>query len=264
MTRTDTTRLYLRVSALVLGIALIAAPAVASASPWRGIGVTLHDLGLDKTPTLVVFGSLDDDLERPATVELPIPAGSRIGWVGEVFGGDPSLDRIAEFTVRPETGYDVLVITVTEAPAVQAELVPPDGWVARTDDDLTVRMSWTAHEALAGVRLGFEIPDTARPATLDPDDAQRERTPAGVLYSVETTPVAAGQTLTLDAVIVAGADPLVPSAEPTEAATPGMAPANDEAPSSSGPPLLLLVTGGGLLIAVGALIVLVNRSRSKD
>ncbi|MBF4510610.1 MAG: hypothetical protein ISP10_09070 [Aeromicrobium sp.] len=189
MTRTDTTRLYLRVSALVLGIALIAAPAVASASPWRGIGVTLHDLGLDKTPTLVVFGSLDDDLERPATVELPIPAGSRIGWVGEVFGGDPSLD---------------------------------------------------------------------------PDDAQRERTPAGVLYSVETTPVAAGQTLTLDAVIVAGADPLVPSAEPTEAVVPGGVPAEDQAPSSSGPPLLLLVTGGGLLIAVGALIVLVNRSRSKD
>ena len=209
-----------RPAALLAAALLITllAPAAALASPWRGIGVTLYDLAFDKTPTLVVFGSLADDVELPAVVELPIPAGSTIGWVGEISGQDTSLDTVAEFTVRPEDGYDVLEITVTRARAVQAELVPPEGWVDRTEASLGLTMSWTAHEDTPGVRLGFEIPDTAHAEELAPDRALRERTRAGVLYSVETTPVAAGETLTLDALVLPGPDPLLPPEE-TEAAT---------------------------------------------
>jgi hypothetical protein len=238
-------------------LAALAAPTAAIASPWRGIGVTLHDLGFDKTPTLIVFGSLAEDVEIPTTVELPIPAGSEVGWVGEVFGQDPSLDTIAEFTVRAEDGYDVVVIEVTSARAVQAELVPPEAWIDRGDASIRLAMVWIAHENTPGVRLGFEIPDTAHAEQIVPERALREQTMAGILYSVETTSVSAGDVLTFDALVLPGADPLLPEPGSSEEATdtqPETVPPDAEDAAPAAVPVVPILAG--IVAALLALLAL--------
>ncbi len=249
--------------ALTLFIALLA-PSTALASPWRGIGVTLYDLGFDKTPTLVIFGSLADDVELPVTVDLPIPAGCEVGWVGEVFGQDASLDTIAEFELRSEDGYDVLEITVTSARAVQAELVPPEGWVDRAEASLGLMMSWTAHEDTPGIRLGFEIPDSAHAEQIVPERALPSPTSAGILYSFETTSVGAGDVLTLDALVLPGADPALSGPTTTEDATgaPPAAmtpPATAESAPASLPVVPILAGIVAVLLAVLAFVLVRSR-----
>lgn len=251
---------------LVLSLILLGtlAPAIASATTWRGIGVTVHDLGMNKTPTLVVYGSITEDVALPTTVELPIPTGCEIGWVGEVFPEDTSLDRITEYTRRSENGYDVLAISVTEARAVQAELVPPEEWVTRSETELGLMMTWTAHEALPGVRLAFEIPADTHAEQFEPADVLRGRSATGVLYAVETTEVAAGQTLTFSATILPGADPTLPAEEPVAAETPVQQPAAVETPTADEPFPVVPVLGGITAVLVAVLVVVVVKQQGRS
>lgn len=195
-----------RVALALLVLALLV-PSVALAAPWRGIGVTLYDIDQMKTPTLVVYGSLTPDTPLPVEVELPIPAGSTIGWVGEILGGDPALDPTLEYTVRSEDGYDVIVATIATGRAIQAELAPPEGWVEFTDAGAEISMKWTAHEDVPGVRIGFEVATTQHAENLSPSGVTAGLTQSGVLYSIETSPVAAGSVLTLAGTATDGADP---------------------------------------------------------
>ena len=205
MTRHTRTRTAL-VATIALVMTLIATvPAFAASADLHRVGVTVYDLEGGKTPTLVIFASLAEEVTLPATVELPIPADVTLGWVGEVFP-DPSFDTIAEYTLREEAGYDVLVITVNSSRAVQAELTVPDAWLIAGGQYLGIAMSWTANQDLAGVRLGFEVSDSFHAEELQPANASGARSSVGVLYSAETTPVAEGDTLTLSATVVPGAE----------------------------------------------------------
>ncbi|MBN2848432.1 MAG: hypothetical protein JXP72_08305 [Coriobacteriia bacterium] len=261
MTRHTRTRTAL-IATIALVMTLIAAvPAFAAGADLHRVGVTVYDLEGGKTPTLVIFASLAEEVTLPATVELPIPADVTLGWVGEVFP-DPSLDTIAEYTLREEAGYDVLVITVNSSRAVQAELTVPDAWLIAGGQYLGIAMSWTANQDLAGVRLGFEVPDSFHAEELQPASASGARSSVGVLYSAETTPVAEGDTLTLSATVVPGADPdLAPRTEDGAVATEAPVPGVPDAGSRSIADYVVPVLGALVGVLLVVLVVLVIRSR---
>ncbi len=195
----------------------LTAPAVAGT--WRGIGVTIHDLQANKEPTLVIFCSLADDVELPVKVEIPVPKGVGVSWVGEILGGDPKNDLMTPIEMEKRATYDVITATITTGRAIQAELTVPEDWVTRGQSDISIAMTWTSIDDIPGARLGFEIPAQYRAIDLAPEGASGMRTNQGVLYAVETTPVAAGQILTLSGTIIAGADPDIAPAEPTAEAS---------------------------------------------
>ncbi|MHB1342515.1 MAG: hypothetical protein ACYC77_00505 [Coriobacteriia bacterium] len=257
------------VFALLLTVALPAATATAAASPWKGISVTLFDLDPDKTPTLVVYGSLADEVTLPVVVELPVPAGSEIGWVGEFLGGDPANDPTAEYEVVRGTDADILRITVTTAHAVQAELVPPAGVVVDDSGTRTVSLRWVARETAQGARLGLVAPNGYHATRVIPSPTI-EGDASGAFYWVETSPLKAGDELTLSATLARGLEPSLAPAESTAtvAATATAAPAattpgSDPVTSgSSWKSALIALLASALGAAVIALVFVIRRRQS--
>jgi hypothetical protein len=81
--------------------------------------------GSDKT--VIVSGTLSNDLALPGTVVLPIPKDATPAWVGQVVGTDPSQDPTANYRITPGKEYDLISIDVDKARTAQVELVTSAG-----------------------------------------------------------------------------------------------------------------------------------------
>ena len=116
--------LPMRPLVLIIATAILAfsAPALALAAsgPWSSVNMTLIE-GTAKQPVLLVLGALPANTTLPAKVSLPIPAGSTIGWVGEILGGDASKDPSVKYTVKAGKDYDLVEFTLTQARLGQVE-----------------------------------------------------------------------------------------------------------------------------------------------
>jgi len=244
---------------LLTGALLISgspAPAHAAVAPGE-VSMTLYDLAAGRTPTLVVRGELAPDTTLPATVELSIPSGCEVGWVGEVFPEDSSKDVVAPFDIRSVDGADVLVISVISSRVVQAELIPPQSWIENNGMTRTVSLTWTAPPALSALSLGFEAPD-GYIATVEPADAATLPTSGGTLYRIGPLEVPDGETVTLSGTLT------IPDVPPSEEAPSGEA-STQPVPSASDDDSIAWVpwVGGALAVALLGMLLLARRQRTQ-
>ncbi len=205
----STHRLFYAAVAVMLLAALLL-PAVASAtSPedaWYAIAVTAYDLEEEKDPTISISPLAREGTELPAEVTIAVPKGVTILWAGEVLGGDPSLDPQLDVTVEPHEDYDVLRFTLTKSLRASIEMSMPDGWVTPTETGRHLSIEWTSIGFVDRVRMGFASPFTHHFEAVVPEPKVEVR-PTDVLYSVETSPVAAGQTLRMSGDLLPGQAP---------------------------------------------------------
>lgn len=149
---------------------------VASAAPvsWAGVDVTLHQ---DQDgPVMLVAGTLPDTVALPADVELSVPASSTLMWIGEILGGDTTLDPDLKYTKTTAGGIDTYHVTLTKSRTAQIEA---SGASVTSADGATFNASlqWSPAQAVPSVRMTVVVPAGARivtpadGATLQPGDA---------------------------------------------------------------------------------------------
>lgn len=147
------------IAASLLAVLALPAVAVAAAPPaiWIGGTVSLADIGGGKEPTYVLRLALKEDVKLPASVSVPIPAGSSLIWAGEVMGEDTSNDISATDARIVSAGKTASVVfTVTRSHVVQVELVPPADMV--DEKAATVDLTWTPDTAVGRMLLGVVVP----------------------------------------------------------------------------------------------------------
>lgn len=148
------TRIFfsLLVALLILGVA---SPAVAAAADWQSVDVILH--ADEQQPMLLVSGSLPAGTQLPAEVELAVPAGTQVLWIGEILGGPVSADPQVQYVKRTEGEMDIYAFTLTESltAQIEAEALRP-GTADGVSFSSTIR--WTAWRDLAEVHIAQRLP----------------------------------------------------------------------------------------------------------
>jgi hypothetical protein len=160
--------------AATLAFALTGATVASAATVgWESVDVTLHQ---DQDgPVMLIAGSLPSTATLPADVELSVPASSTLLWVGEILGGDTSLDPSLKFTKATTGGMDVYHVTLTKSRIAQIEVVGP-AIVSADGVTFDVSLKWTADQVIPGVRLtavlpsGVQIVKAADGASLRPGE----------------------------------------------------------------------------------------------
>ncbi|MHB9004282.1 MAG: hypothetical protein ACYC6C_09510 [Coriobacteriia bacterium] len=184
-----------------------AAYAVEPTDVWQSVGVSVNDLGSGKTPTLVIIAQARPGLTPPLEAAIAIPSGSQLSWAGEVLGGDPNDDPTLQVTVEPGEAYDLVRFTLVNSPRAQLELTVPPDMLVRTESQAQLDLTWTTAGPLDAAALQVYVPADAHLQDATPTPDVRAFPGQYVVYSVETSPVVAGKSLSLAGTIVIGPDP---------------------------------------------------------
>lgn len=146
-------------------------PGTAGAKP-----VSLDDVTLDVqllpeaepgTSVLIVGVQLSEDTSLPATVRLPLPAGARVFWAGEVTGGSPEDDLLREFTIVEGVGGQAVEFTAEETRSVQYDATY--GVMNISGDDITTLLEWIQSVPTGEVLFGVRIPPHNTDVRIKPD-----------------------------------------------------------------------------------------------
>jgi len=205
------------VGALLAAFLMAARPTLAAPADWDDVSVTLHGVGSSEGAILIVRGKLHSSVRLPTVAELPVPAGAKLNWVGEVRGSNPMSDTQASFDSRPAGECDLLSITTQHSRLVQAEMEPPAGWLVVDPDGTIVAMKWTASKPVDHVRLSFEVVGDLHAERLRPRAATVARTGDETVYAIDDDSVDTGDVLTLSALVAQGAE--TATATPRQAAS---------------------------------------------
>jgi hypothetical protein len=196
---------------------------------------------------LVVSAQLADSVNLPATVRIPMPAGLTLGWVGEVFGGDPAQDIERPYTVEEGTGGKVLVVTATQSRVVQYEGLMPQ--LVQDGARYTAVVDWV--QSAPSPSQGFAVKMVAGTGDVKTEPAftgaPQVSATGEKLYTLPATQLSVGKTQRVTvsfARVAAGATP----AEPV---------------SGGDGSLVLGVLFGLLGVAVVALVIVAARSKSR-
>ena len=119
---------------------------------------------------VTIRGIIDEELLLPATVEVGVPAGSEVFWVGEVyagFGNQPlgSGEISPPYYVYTEGDTDIYTVVLTTTHAVQIEFPFIGDPRVDTDEDDAVQFSYTPLGDVEELWLATAIP--ANSAVLD-------------------------------------------------------------------------------------------------
>lgn len=201
---------------------------------WQSVAVSLHDLEANKEPTLVITARARAGLKPPLEAALAIPKGVQVVWAGEILGGDPAKDPTLKIRVESGAKYDVAYFTLVNSPRVQFELTVPDGMVVRSDSSVGVDLRWTAAGALDHGAIAVWVPGDSHLADVVPVPSIARVAGAGFVYSAETSPVVAGQALTISGTMLPGAETNAAAAE-TADATASRTPTTTSPAASSSP-----------------------------
>jgi len=89
-------------------------------TPFEAMSLVIRRL--DNAHFASITGFLDPEIELPVTVEVAIPAGSSVIWMGEPFDG-PIVDapRITSYDMRTAGGLDIYTIVLENHPQAQIE-----------------------------------------------------------------------------------------------------------------------------------------------
>lgn len=197
---------------------------------------------------LVVGARLADSVKLPATVRIPIPEGLTLGWVGEVFGGDPGQDVERPYTVEDGTGGKVLVVTLTRSRTVQYEGVMPP--LVPDGDRYTATLDWVQSAPSSSQGFAVKMVAATRDVKTEPafEGAPQVNSTGERLYSLPTTQLAVGKGRSVTVSFARGAA----GTTPVQSASTG-----DGSP-------VLAVLFGLLGVAVVALVVVAARSKRRS
>ncbi len=147
-------------AAAIVAIALACAapvPAAAEPVPLTGgpLEVQLWPGGTPGYTLIFVTGTLPEDVALPALVQLPVPPGAEVVWVGELLGGPVELDPAREYRIAEGTGAGTLEFVAEDSRVVQLEAVGPaltvrDGLIG---SDVTWIQSTHPAEVVFSVRI---------------------------------------------------------------------------------------------------------------
>lgn len=246
------TRTLLVTLALSIALAFGAVSAAAAAPvPWESMDITFSDA--QASPMLIVNGKLPDSAKLPAQVELGMPTGTTIQWVGEILGGPASEDPTVKYTVAKSGSMDVYSFTVTKARIAQAEANAP-AVLTTANGQTNVALSWTATQDVPSVRMDVGLPPGAK-IVKPMKGAEVTKNPDGTAYyQREVKNVKAGDTLAMTFSYAGGT--------PGGATTPGATTATPSpAAQSSGSNLVVPLVIIAALLAIGFALVVNVRSK---
>ncbi|MCL2438097.1 MAG: hypothetical protein FWC99_03260 [Coriobacteriia bacterium] len=117
--------------------------------------------------TVTVRGKIDEHALLPATVEIGVPAGSEIFWLGEVYAehGNPPTSNpeiSPPYNMRTEGDIDIYTAVITEAHAIQIEYNLPYDPRIETEEGPGLRITYTPlHDVEQLWLAGATPPETA-------------------------------------------------------------------------------------------------------
>ncbi len=217
-----------------------ASVALAKPVPWDSVDLVVHD---DNGKQLMILaGSIATETPLPAQVEIAVPAGLQLQWAGEILGGDVANDPAVTPKITKSGASDIYAFTLTKARTAQLELAIP-GAVRVDGSKYAAAVTWTPHQELRELKIGFRIPTNAQIATPVPG-ATEVPGPTGFDYYRSTlTNVKANQPVTF------AFDYTVPAMAAGAAGTAGA--------SSSNAATFLVIAG--LLAIVAGLVWVISR-----
>jgi hypothetical protein len=160
--RTTRRPIRLAAAAVLLSLLIVASPvaAFAAAGVPQSVDLTLIGAG-QVSGILLVTGKLAPNVPLPAKLDLGVPPGVKIGWVGEILGGPSSKDPNDKYSVTPGSSYDLVSFTLTRGRTGQAEAGQLTGFT--TNGNATdAKFSWVAPYALSTVNLSIQFPGPAK------------------------------------------------------------------------------------------------------
>ncbi len=224
-------------SAFVLVI-MSALPAFA-AEKWQGVDVTLHPSS--EGSLLLVSGELPEDAKLPAEVELSVPAGAKLQWIGEILGGPAADDPELTYTKRTADGVDVYTVTLTKARQAQIEVVSPV--VPFDGKAYAPAISWTSAQDVPEVWLTARVPEGSKLFNTPEGLEQQAGRDGYDVYGKRMTDVKAGEKLDLS----------FSYTMPTVTAPAGAATAPSQSSSDGTLIAVLVVVIAGIAVAIGVL-----------
>ncbi len=212
MKRIASPRLVSVFASVLLLAAMLATPLAAHAQAaedvWAAISVELYDLEEGKDPTLVITGRILDGIELPVDVSIAIPKDVGVAWMGQAVP-DTNPDtwpQIEDAELVEGDDYNVVEFVLTEAPAVQLELVVPDEWITEEDGITTVDAEYISGGSSEAARIGVSTTHDYYLENADPEPIVDVRQ-TDIFYSVETSPVAEGDVLHISGTVAPGEAP---------------------------------------------------------
>ncbi len=197
----------LRIPALVVATALIVLSASGIASAQTD-ALSFDDTTLqvqvwpeiDAQNTLVIVGAtIPTDTPLPATVELPLPLGAQVQWVGEIEGTNPDLDVQRTHEIVPGEGGSAVRFTIETFRSFQYEAFIPA--TAADGAERSVTFDWIQTVASRDQSVAWKFPAGATDVALDPDAPGQPATNAAgeSLYTLVSVAPLPGETLTFKA-----------------------------------------------------------------
>ncbi|MDZ4064339.1 MAG: hypothetical protein U1E22_06675 [Coriobacteriia bacterium] len=175
----------------------------------------------------------------PATVRLPIPEGSTVYWSGEIFGGDVAGDIGRQFRVVPGEGGDSAEITLEETRTAQIDVTYKQLDIRRGKYSLV--LDWVQTEPCKDVSFSVRIPGSVTGLTLEPDAPGSPQTNVMGERLYTLTPVALKPGEKFPVKVTYSRPELAKSTPPAT--------------------IILWVISGLLVVAIGALAVVIVRQR---
>ena len=152
---------------------MLAAAGVAAAEPidtsTARTAVQFWPEGEPTSTVIIVTLELPDDTPLPATVRLPVPAGTTITWAGEIMGGSIENDLPRPFQLVEGTGGQSVEFTLEQTRTAQydATYVP----VVAENGQYDARLDWTQTEPTEDVQFNVRMPGTVTDIVIEPAPA---------------------------------------------------------------------------------------------
>lgn len=148
-----------------------AAPATTPDGVTPFEAMTVQIVRLPNTYFASATGFLNPEIQLPATVEIAVPTGSAIIWLGEPSGGDitsdPHFENPADY-MRTEGEFDVYRVTLYNNPQLQIEFnLFFEPVVSLGDGTYALRMEYTPWQDLQALRLLTNLPPGSNMLTED-------------------------------------------------------------------------------------------------
>lgn len=149
--------------AVFLLVVATASTAVAATKITNFASLSVGVIGSGSESVMIVTGTLPQEAQLPATVELAVPKGSAILWFGEVDTGESNGDFEIDKKVRTEGNWDIYTTTATKFKRVQVEVTPTQSYLNLDANGAGLAtLPYAPANDVGTLQLGVELPTTAK------------------------------------------------------------------------------------------------------
>lgn len=163
--------------AIVALLVVLAAPLPAAAVPFASDRVPLDvqywPEGEPPFSVIIAGLKLPETVALPAIVRMPLPTNARILWVGEIDGGDGSLDVTRTFDLRRGVGGDEIVIRLTKFRDAQYEAIYRP--IAVRGATVSGTLDWVQTTPCSRLGLSVRLPSGVGSVRVSPKSAGAPR-----------------------------------------------------------------------------------------